>query len=168
MDTYSFFCKILEHFHKTTKVSSHKSNTNSNLSFNTCLYQYFTREGLKAAGKSTPVQDTQIHNATVTMQFREAGVYYHPKAAGLKTDSVMKHRGILCPLLCIPCGIFALLQGSLWLQWGFRGQVYLHLQQDTNRQTQLANSTNILWTLSVKSNSKSWSSVNYFTFAYRR
>ena len=97
----------------TTKVSSHKSNTDSNLSFNTCLYQYFTREGLKAAGKSTPVQDTQIHNATITMQFREAGVYYHPKAAGLKTDSVMKHRGILCPLLCIPCGIFALLQGSL-------------------------------------------------------
>ena len=52
------------------------SNTDSNLSFNTFLYQYFTRERLEAAVKSTPVQDTQIHNATITMQFMEAGVYY--------------------------------------------------------------------------------------------
>ena len=32
------------------------------------------------------------------MQFKEAEVYYHPKAAGLKTDSVMKHCGICCDI----------------------------------------------------------------------
>ena len=120
----SIFTKIQEspaiNIHKLPKEHN-LSNTDSNWSFNTCLYQYFTREGLETAGKSPPVQDTQIHNATITLQFMEAGVYYYPKAAGLKIDSVMKHCGILCPLLCSLYGIFALLQGSLRLQWGLKG-----------------------------------------------